>query len=271
MSVASPIAYVNSITMESFLFSGMTKKRAKAIATANFVSQSQLSKLAAFDKKQKDDEEHFHMVDMAIKIQARYRTKLAWRKAIKYLNEIMIKVFDATSNTTYYYNMRDRIVIYEKPKLLGRRNDLGFLAQWQIQYDYEEFMDYIYYHRKRPWEKYTDRIPGLMTCTECNFYFARRRCQCDACKAQLDHSHIYTCFTCFDKLHPTVDSYGVKNLPVPNICYREVEKFKCSICEDKVGDVYCRQCNFGDVFCNNCYKLIHAREEFYGHESYPVC
>ena len=42
-------------------------------------------------------------------------------------------------------------------------------------------------------------------------------------------------------------------------------------CEDKVGDVYCRQCNFGDVFCNNCYKLIHAREEFYGHESYPVC
>ena len=33
MSIAAPIAYINESTMESFLFSKMTKKRAKAIAT----------------------------------------------------------------------------------------------------------------------------------------------------------------------------------------------------------------------------------------------
>ena len=35
ISVAAPIAYYNSKTQESFLFSGMNKKRAKAIAVAD--------------------------------------------------------------------------------------------------------------------------------------------------------------------------------------------------------------------------------------------
>ena len=269
MSIAAPIAYINESTMESFLFSKMTKKRAKAIATANFISQSQLNKIQAFDRKQEEDEKHFHMVDMATRIQARYRTKLGWRKAVKKLNGIMIKVYDTGSDSTYYYNTRDRVVTYEKPKLLGRRRDIDFLAQWQIKFD-EETNDYVYCHRKRPWEKHSNKIPGLMTCTECNFNLARRRCKCEDCVQQINHSNIYTCFTCFDILHPAENENGTRKLKIPNICYRETEVFQCSICEVKVGDVYCRQCNFGDIFCNNCYLVIHSREEFRGHQSYSI-
>ena len=138
---------------------------------------------------------------------------------------------------------RDRVVTYEKPKLLGRRRDIDFLAQWQIKFD-EETNDYVYCHRKRPWEKHSNKIPGLMTCTECNFNLARRRCKCEDCVQQINHSNIYTCFTCFDILHPA-ENDGTRKLKIPNICYRNV--FQCSICV-----VYCRQCNFGDIFCNNC-------------------
>ena len=74
MSIAAPIAYINESTMESFLFSKMTKKQ------SNSNCKCQLNKIQAFDRKQEEDEKHFHMVDMATRIQARYRTKLGWRK-----------------------------------------------------------------------------------------------------------------------------------------------------------------------------------------------
>ena len=256
ISVAAPIAYHNSKTQESFLFSGMNKKRAKAIAIADCVAEAREAARNAFEARRAEDERHFHQVYMATKIQSKFRMKLGWRAAVKEVQRLWVKVYDATSDSTYYYQTRDRIVAWEKPKLLGHFGDIKFLSMWQVKFD-DEMLAYVYYHRKSPWEKSVAKPNNIIMCESCGFYYARRRCLDDCCFDNND-AYVYTCFPCYDRYH---EQYTRRK----SILYREIEEHACVICEQNTGTLYCRGCNFGDVYCKNCYHAIHMRGEFQYH------
>ena len=255
IAVSAPIAYTNAKTLETFLFSGMKKKLAKQIAISNFLAEARFKAKSAFDEKQKQDEIHFYEVDMATRIQAKWRMKLGWRAAEAHIQRLFLKVYDAQLESSYYYNTRDRIASWEKPQLLGRWHDVKFFSMWQVKFDHE-LQQYVYYHRKKPWDKFFCPPSGLIVCEACNFYFARQRCR-DMCCINNDYAYMYTCFKCYDETH----SRDRTN----SIVFREVEEHKCTICKNTRGACYCRGCNGGDVFCKNCFVAIHSRPEFASH------
>lgn len=110
----------------------------------------------------------------------------------------------------------------------------------------------------------------VMLCQKCLVCICRRRCKGKSCIHDRNIP-LYTCFYCFDELHPP-EPTGDPNVDEKshhdheNFISPTKDTFLCSICQLKSAELFCRdsQCE-GALFCSSCWSGVHSHKDMSWH------
>lgn len=215
--------------------------------------------------------EEAEMLRLRIKAMRLLRFLVKRRRARKIakakLNERVVKEYDPEKRAFFYRNRRTGLVSWDKPRFLGRFEDLDTVDRWVISKD-----DYgtPYYFNPKQHRMSWDQPEGTLMCENCGVRFC-----------QLHMKLGDWCTVCFyrdtkeprpfwvprdgarqvrDKAEESavVGSDGVEIKP-PTVCNE---------CEERAAVCRCEAC--GDPFCNQCFVAFHRWGKSVLHRRLPV-